>query len=96
MLEDASMPIAFSLIRVESGTESEVLEELLKTDEVESAFIVLGRYDIIVRVKSETMEGVRLVLLNVIRKMPHIQDSATFIAAEGKDKQFTPMEFSKK
>ena len=85
------MPVAFSLVRVESGTEGEVLSVLLETKEVQSAFIVLGRYDIIVRVASDTMEGVRSILLNVIRKIPNIQDTATFIAAEGKDKDFEPI-----
>ena len=89
------MPVAFSLIRVESGTESEVLEELIKLSEVQSAFIVLGRYDIIVRVAADTMEGVRQILLTVIRKIPHIQDTATFIAAEGKDKEFDYVDMMK-
>ncbi len=90
------MPVAFSLIRVESGTEGDVLAQLLKTKEVQSAFIVLGRYDIIVRVASDTMEGVRSILLNVIRKIPNIQDTATFIAAEGKDKDFEQINMMKK
>ncbi|MHA1713856.1 MAG: Lrp/AsnC family transcriptional regulator [Candidatus Ranarchaeia archaeon] len=90
------MPVAFSLIRVESGTETEVLQELLKTPEVQFAFIVLGRYDIIVRVAAETMEGVRSILLNVIRKISHIQDTATFIAAEGQDKEYKRIDMMKR
>ena len=89
------MPVAFSLIRVESGKEGDVLAQLLRTKEVQSAFIVLGRYDIIVRVASDTMEGVRSILLNVIRKIPDIQDTATFIAADGKDKDFEPINLMK-
>jgi DNA-binding Lrp family transcriptional regulator len=80
------MSTAFSLIRTESGKETEVLEALLTNDHITSAFIVLGRYDIIARVQSESIEEARSILLNDIRKIPHILETMTLIVVEGKDK----------
>ena len=80
------MSTAFSLIRTESGKETEVLEKLLKNDHISSAFIVLGRYDIIARVRSDSIEEARSILLNDIRKIPNILETMTLIVVEGRDK----------
>ena len=85
------MPIAFTLIRTESGKETEVLNALLEQKEVQFAFTLLGRFDIIIRIQAEKMEDVRAVIFNVIRKLPYIVDTTTLVAAEGKDKSYEPI-----
>jgi DNA-binding Lrp family transcriptional regulator len=85
------MPVAFTLIRTESGKEIEVLNALLEQEMVKFAFILLGRFDIIVRIHADKMEDIRSVIFNVIRKLPYIVDTTTLVAAEGKDKSYSPM-----
>ena len=85
------MPVAFTLIRTESGKEVEVLNALLEQEEVQFAFILLGRYDVVVRIHADKMEDIRAVIINVIRKLPYIVDTTTLVAAEGKDKAYEPV-----
>ena len=49
------MPKAFVLINVESGTEEEVVGDLKKIDGVEEAYYSYGVYDIIAKIKAESM-----------------------------------------
>ena len=53
------MPKAFVLINVESGSEEEVLEEIKKIEGVEEAYYSYGVYDIITKVKADSMEKLR-------------------------------------
>lgn len=49
------MPIAYVLLNTEIGSEKDVLRLLKKTEGVQEVFSLLGLYDIIARVKADTM-----------------------------------------
>ncbi|MEM2028879.1 MAG: Lrp/AsnC ligand binding domain-containing protein, partial [Candidatus Bathyarchaeia archaeon] len=53
------MPIAFVLINAEIGSEGEVLNELKKVEGVEEAYSVYGVYDIVAKVRAESMEKLK-------------------------------------
>jgi DNA-binding Lrp family transcriptional regulator len=53
------MPTAFVLINTELGTEMNVLKDVRKLNGVEQAYAVYGTYDIIVRVKADTMDRLK-------------------------------------
>ncbi len=53
------MPKAFVLINVESGTEEEVVSELKKVEGVEEAYYSYGVYDIISKVKADSMDKLK-------------------------------------
>ena len=53
------MPKAFVLINVESGSEDEVLNQLKSIQGVEEAYFSYGVYDIITKIKADTMEKLK-------------------------------------
>jgi DNA-binding Lrp family transcriptional regulator len=50
------MPRAYVLFNVESGSEDKVLEEMKKIEGMQEAYVSYGVYDLIARVKADTME----------------------------------------
>lgn len=54
------MPRAFVLVNAESGAEEQVLNELRAVEGVEESYFSYGVYDIIVKVKADDMEHLRI------------------------------------
>ncbi|HDO20280.1 MAG: Lrp/AsnC ligand binding domain-containing protein [archaeon GB-1867-097] len=77
------MPEAFVLINTQIGGEHEVLRRILKVDEVDQAYLVYGVYDIVAKVKAETMEKLRDAITWKIRKMDKVMSTITMIVIEG-------------
>jgi len=77
---------AFVLIKVVPGHEEEVVDELLKIDEVKEAHIIPGEWDIIAVVSSEkeivvpSDEKVYRLVMSKINKIKHIQDTNTMVS----------------
>ncbi len=63
------MPTAFVLINTEIGSESDVLKELKKVEGVEEASAVYGVYDIVARVKADTMDKLKEIVTWRIRRL---------------------------
>lgn len=76
------MPKAFVLVNVESGSEEEVLDEISKIDGVEEAYYSYGVYDIIAKVKGETMEKLREMVTQDIRTKNKVRSTLTLIIME--------------
>ncbi|AFK50675.1 putative transcriptional regulator, AsnC family [Thermogladius calderae 1633] len=73
---------AIVLIQTEIGAESRVLDELYKIPEVTEAYIVYGTYDVVVKIESESLEKIREIVTNKIRKLPDIRTTITMIVVE--------------
>lgn len=73
------MPRAYVLINVESGGEDEVLTELKKISNVEESFFSYGVYDIIAKVKAESMEKLKEMVTNKIRSLNQVRSTLTLI-----------------
>lgn len=56
------MPTAYVLLNTEIGAEREVLTTIRKTEGVQEAFNLMGIYDIIARVKADTIEGLNKII----------------------------------
>jgi DNA-binding Lrp family transcriptional regulator len=76
------MPRAFVLINVESGSEDEVLRELKKLEGVEEAYFSYGVYDLITRVKADTMEDLKDMVSRRIRTLNKVRSTLTLIMME--------------
>ena len=76
------MPIAFVLINAEIGSESDVLDELKKIEGVEEAYSVYGVYDIIVKVRANSMEKLKDIVAWRIRKLNKVRSTLTMIVVE--------------
>ncbi len=50
------MPMAYVLLNTEIGAENDVLKAVRKVEGVQEAFTLWGVYDIIARVKADTMD----------------------------------------
>lgn len=78
------MPTAFVLINTEIGSESDVLKELKTVEGVEEASAVYGVYDIVARVKSETMDRLKEIVTWRIRRLDKVRSTLTMIVVEDK------------
>ena len=76
------MPRAFVLINVESGSEDEVLKELKKIEGVEEAYFSYGVYDLITKVKADTMENLKDMVTRKIRALNKVRSTLTLIMME--------------
>jgi DNA-binding Lrp family transcriptional regulator len=56
------VPTAYVLLNTEIGAEHEVLTTIRKTAGVQEAFNLMGIYDIIARVKAESMDGLKKII----------------------------------
>jgi DNA-binding Lrp family transcriptional regulator len=82
LLDDLDMPTAFVLINTEIGSESDVLKELKTVEGVEEASAVYGVYDIVARVKSETMDRLKEIVTWRIRRLDKVRSTLTMIVVE--------------
>jgi DNA-binding Lrp family transcriptional regulator len=76
------MPQAFVLINVESGAEEEVVSQLKKVEGVEEAYYSYGVYDIISKVKADSMEKLKDLVTRKIRILNRVRSTLTLIMME--------------
>jgi DNA-binding Lrp family transcriptional regulator len=76
------MPRAFVLINVESGSEEEVLKELKPIEGVVESYFSYGVYDIITKVKAESMEKLKDMVTRKIRSISRVRSTLTLILTE--------------
>lgn len=76
------MPKAFVLINTEIGAEAEVLENLNEVEGVDKAYTVYGVYDIIARVKADTMDNLKEIVTWRIRRLDKVRSTLTMIVVE--------------
>jgi DNA-binding Lrp family transcriptional regulator len=76
------MPRAFVLINVESGSEDEVLKELKGIEGIEEAYFSYGVYDIITKIKADTMEKLKEMVTRRIRALSKVRSTLTLIMME--------------
>jgi DNA-binding Lrp family transcriptional regulator len=76
------MPRAFVLINVESGSEDEVLKELKKIEGVEEAYFSYGVYDLVMRIKADSMEQLKDMVTRKIRALSKVRSTLTLIMME--------------
>lgn len=78
------MPTAFVLINTEIGSEADVLKELKKVEGVKEASAVYGVYDIVARVKANTMDKLKEIVTWRVRRLDKVRSTLTMIVVEDK------------
>ena len=76
------MPQAFVLINVESGSEEEVVGQIKKIEGVEEAYFSYGVYDLITKVKADSMENLKDLVTRKIRTLNRVRSTLTLILME--------------
>ena len=77
------MPTAYVLINCDLGSEEEIIKELKKLTEVIEVSGVYGVYDIILKIKSETMDRLRETITWHVRRIDKVRSTLTMIVIEG-------------
>lgn len=75
------MPMAYVLLNTEIGSEHDVLSLLKKTEGVQEAFSLVGLYDIIARVKADTLNKL-LQIINERFQTSKVLSKSTIIVSE--------------
>jgi len=73
------MAMAFVLINVESGADTEVLQALKKLSNVKEAYQVYGVYDIVAKVEAESMDKLKEIVTNRVRRLDKVRSTLTTI-----------------
>jgi len=76
------MPIAFVLINTEIGSESEVLKVLKEVEGMEEAYSVYGVYDIIAKIRADSMDKLKDIVTWRIRRLNKVRSTLTMIVIE--------------
>ena len=70
---------AYVLLNTELGKEPEVIQAMKSAKEIKNIYSLYGIYDIIVEVEAETMEKVKEVVFNRIRRLDNVKSTITLI-----------------
>ena len=76
------MPRAYVLINVESGSEDDVLKELKRIEGVDEAYFSYGVYDLITKIKADTMDNLKDMVTRRIRALRKVRSTLTLIMME--------------
>ena len=76
------MPRAYVLINVESGSEDDVLKELKTVEGVEEAYFSYGVYDLITKIKADSMDKLKEMVTRRIRTLSKVRSTLTLIMME--------------
>ena len=76
------MPMAFVLINAEIGSEEEVIKELKKVEGVIDAFIVYGVYDVVAKIRADTMDRLKDIVTWHVRRLNKVRSTLTMIVIE--------------
>ena len=71
------MELAYLLIQCDMGSETDIIEHLVKIPEVKEVRGTYGVYDIFAKLESESREKLDEILTNNIRKIPKIRSTNT-------------------
>jgi len=76
------VPAAIVLINTEIGSETEVFNSLKTIEGVREVYETYGMYDIVVIVEAPSHDAIRDIIINKIRKIPHVKSTTTMIVVE--------------
>jgi DNA-binding Lrp family transcriptional regulator len=77
------MPMAFVLINADLGAEEDLVKQLKEIQFVEEVYVVYGVYDIVAKVKSDTMDKVKETITWKVRRLDRVRSTLTMIVVEG-------------
>ena len=76
------MSRALVLFHVASGSETQVLKNVKKVEEVEEAYISYGPYDIEAKIRTDYLDDLKKVIRNDLRKINGVRSTSSLILVE--------------
>ena len=70
---------AYILLNTELGKEAEVIKALSGVNEIKAIFYLYGIYDVIIEVEADTMDKVKEVVFNHVRRLDNVKSTITLI-----------------
>lgn len=78
------MPTVYLLINCELGSEKETINEIMKLPDIKEVNHVIGGYDIIVKLQSDSMARLKETITWKVRRIGSVRSTLTMIANEGR------------
>ena len=79
------METAYVLITCDLGSEAEIIDELKQFTNVKEAHGILGAYDILTKVESDSVKSLRDTITWKIRKLKRVSSTLTLMLTEGQE-----------
>jgi DNA-binding Lrp family transcriptional regulator len=76
------MPRAYVLFSVSSGSEDQVRKDVQKTEGVDEVFVSYGVYDLVVKIKADSMEQLKELITHHLRRIDNVRSTLTLILVE--------------
>jgi DNA-binding Lrp family transcriptional regulator len=76
------MPRAYVLLNVNPGSEDEVLRGIRNIEGVEEAQICYGVYDLMMKIKADSLEKLRELVTHRVRAIKNVRSTLTLILIE--------------
>jgi DNA-binding Lrp family transcriptional regulator len=76
--------IAFVCLTTEPDSMVEVLQKVRAIDGVEQAVMTYGVYDVVAKLKGDTVGKLKQIITNRIRKIKNVRRTRTMMAVESK------------
>lgn len=70
---------AYVLLNTELGKEAEVIKALKEVKEIRAVYSLYGIYDVLVELDAKTMDSVKEVVFNHIRRLDNVKSTITLI-----------------
>ena len=70
---------AFVLLNTELGQESKIIEALEGVEEITHIHSLYGIYDLIIEMEAETMDKVKEVVFNKVRRLDNVKSTITLL-----------------
>ncbi len=74
---------AYVLVNVESGSEDKVLKQLKALNVADEAYVSYGSYDMVLKVKNDTIQGLKETLSSKIRNIDEVLSTLTLVVMQG-------------
>ena len=82
--------VAFVMITCETGCETSVLESIRELEGIKEIKGIIGNYDIILKIESESTEKLRDLISSKIRRIPQILATTTLLCTGQSTTVLTP------
>ena len=73
------MPQAYILLTIEDGVEDNVLRQIKNIESVEQSYVSYGVYDLIIKIKADTIQELGYVVTHRIRQIKQVQSTLTLL-----------------
>lgn len=70
---------AFVLLNTELGQESKIIEALEGVEEINKIYSLYGIYDLIIEMEADTMDRVKEVVFNKVRRLDNVKSTITLL-----------------